>query len=141
MIVLSHPTGNRNVRAVLAGLEQAKQLALFQTTVAVKQSSWYVRLMPQTIKKELLRRTYDIPNLKISTRPTKELIRLVASRIDVSFLTAHEAGWISIDSIYRDLDRYVAKQLLINSKYSQASAVYCYEDAAIHTFKAAKEIG
>ncbi len=142
MLLITHPTGNANVRALLVALEQAGELDSFQTTVAAQASDWYVRRIPQTFRKELLRRTYDIPNYKISTRPFRELVRLVASKPNINFLlTAHETGWASIDSVYRDLDRYVAKQLPSNLKNHQLSAVYCYEDAAFHTFKAAKQLG
>jgi len=141
VILLSHPTGNRNVRAVLAGLAQAEELALFLTTVAVKESDWYLGLIPQTIKNELLRRTYDIPNVKISTCPLRELIRLLASKMNISFLTVHETGWASVDSVYRDLDLRAAEQLVNNWTDSQISAVYCYEDAAFHTFKTANKLG
>lgn len=141
MLLITHPTGNTFVRALLVALEQAGELGSFQTTVAAQASDWYVRLIPQTFRKELLRRTYDIPNSKISARPFRELVRLVVSKSNINFLlTAHETGWASIDSVYRDLDRYVAKQLLINLKSHQLSAVYCYEDAAFHTFKAAKQL-
>ncbi len=141
MILLSHPTGNRNVRAVLAGLEQAEKLALFQTTLAVEKSDWYIRLIPQSVRQELLRRAYNIPGAKISKRPLKELLRLSASKFGASFLTTHETGWASIDSVYRDLDLYTAEQLTNSWRDCQVSAVYCYEDAAIHTFYAAKQLG
>lgn len=141
MFLVTHPTGNANVRAVIAALEQVGKLALFQTTVAVQQSDWYVHLLPGIIRKEFLRRTYHLPSAQVKGHPFKELIRLVASRVGAHLLITHETGWASIDSVYRDLDRYVAKQLPSNLKCHQLSAVYCYEDAAFHTFKAAKQLG
>ena len=141
MFLVTHPTGNANVRAVLSALEQVGKLALFQTTVAVQKSDWYIQLLPSKIGKELLRRTYQLPSSKVSRHPYRELMRLVASKVGVHSLIAHEIGWASIDSVYRDLDRHVAKQLQTNFKNYQLSAVYCYEDAAFHTFKAAKKIG
>lgn len=141
MLLITHPTGNTFVRALLVALEQAGELGSFQTTVAAQASDWYVRLMPQNLRKELLRRTYNITQSKISTRPLRELVRLLASKSNINFLIAHETGWASIDSVYRDLDLYVAKQFPITLKPHQISAVYCYEDAAFHTFKAAKQLG
>ena len=141
MFLVTHPTGNANVRAVLSALDQVGKLALFQTTVAVQKSDWYIQLLPSKIGKELLRRTYQLPSSKVSRHPYRELMRLVASKVGVHSLIAHEIGWASIDSVYRDLDRHVAKQLQTNFKNYQLSAVYCYEDAAFHTFKAAKKIG
>ena len=141
MFLITHPTGNTNVRAVITALEQVGKLALFQTTVAVKQSDWYVNLFPSVIRKELLRRTYQLPSSKVAIHPFRELIRLVVSKVGVYPLITHETGWASIDSVCRDLDFHVAKQLTINLKYHQISAVYCYEDTAFHTFKAAKQLG
>lgn len=141
MILLSHPTGNANLRSVLAALEQAGELESFYTTVMVEESAWYIRLLTQSLKKELLRRTYNLPKSKISTRPLRELVRLGAYKLNFNFLTAHETGWASIDSVYRDLDDYVANQLITNCPHRQIQAVYCYEDAALYTFRAAKQLG
>ena len=141
MLLLSHPTGNANVRAVLAALEQAGELESFYTTVVVQESTWYLRILPPSIKKELLRRTYNLPKSKIFTRPLRELVRLGASKFNLNFLTTHETGWASFDSIYSEIDRQVALQLPANLKTSHISAVYCYEGAAIHTFRAAKKLG
>lgn len=140
MILLSHPTGNANVRALLTGLEQANQLSFFQTTVAMQEFEWCVNLLPQAVKQEFLRRNYNLPSSKVSTHPSKELIRLAASKLGINFLTVHETGWASVDSVYKDLDRYVTKQLTRNFPAQLISAVYCYEDAALHTFHAAKQL-
>jgi glycosyltransferase involved in cell wall biosynthesis len=141
MILLTHPTGNANVRTLLAALEQVGELELFYTTVAVEESAWYIHLLPHFLKKEFLRRTYNLPKSKTATRPLRELVRLGASKLNLTFLTAHETGWASVDSIYRALDRQVALQLTGNLKNCHISAVYCYEDAAINTFRAAKKLG
>ncbi|HEY9779341.1 MAG TPA: glycosyltransferase family 4 protein [Leptolyngbyaceae cyanobacterium] len=141
MFLITHPTGNANVRALLVGALLAGELGYFQTTVAAQTLDSWVRLIPQNFSKEFQRRGYDIPNSKISIRPLRELVRLLASKSNISFLTAHETGWASVDSVYRDLDRYVAKQLPRVWKKHQLSAVYCYEDGAFHTFKAAKQLG
>lgn len=140
MILLSHPTGNANVRALLTSLEQANQLSLFQTTVAMEETDWYVNLLPQAVKQEFLRRNYSLPRAKVSTYPLKELVRLAASKLGINFLTAHETGWASVDSVCKDIDRRVAKQLTKNSQLQRLSAVYCYEDIALHTFRAAKQL-
>lgn len=140
MLDLAHPSGNNFVRALLVALEQAGELGSFHTTVAVQPSDWYVNLLPSNIRKELLRRTYNISPAKISTRPWRELLRLLASKSNLDFLTAHETGWASVDSIYQDLDQYVAEQLTLTWKHNKILGVYCYEDAALHTFKAAKQL-
>ncbi|HEY9846043.1 MAG TPA: hypothetical protein V6D03_07585, partial [Candidatus Caenarcaniphilales bacterium] len=129
------------MRALLAGLEQAGKLAAFETTVALQPSNWYIRLMPQALKTELLRRAYDLPQSKVNTRFLRELVRLTAPRLRAGFLTAHETGWASIDSVYRDLDHYVAKRLIAAWQNFPICAVYGYEDGALNTFRAAKQVG
>jgi len=148
VILLSHPTGNRNVRALLTGLAQAGKLASFQTTLAVQQANrWYFSLVPQALKQQLLRRSYDLPEATIALRPLRELVRLMAPKLRANFLVTYESGWASVDSVYQDLDRHVANQLKSqfnlqrDSIKHQISGVYCYEDAALQTFRAAKEIG
>lgn len=141
MLLLSHPTGNANVRGAISALEQAEKLALYQTTVAVHKSDWYLKLLPIAIKQELLRRTYPLPRFKINQHPFRELARLVSLKIGLQFLIKHETGWASIDSVYGNLDRVLAKQLTAYSRKYQIAGVYCYEDAAIHTFDVAKKLG
>ena len=140
MILLSHPTGNANVKALLTGLEQTNQLSLFRTTVAMEEADWYVNLLPQSVKQEFLRRNYSLPRSKVSTHPLKELVRLAASKLGINFLTAHETGWASVDSVCKDIDRHVAEQLTKNNKHQPISGVYCYEDIALYTFRAAKQL-
>jgi glycosyltransferase involved in cell wall biosynthesis len=52
-------------------------------------------------------------------------------------LDRHERGWASVDKVYRSLDRAVAKSL----DPKKTSAVYCYEDGALETFRAAEQLG
>lgn len=140
MILLSHPTGNTFVRALLVALEQADILDSFHTSIAVEKSDWYIDILPQPFQKELLRRTYSIPISKVSTYPLRELVRLAASKLGARFLTSHETGWVCVDAVYRDLDRQVAQDLVRKSS-EFLSGVYCYEDAALQTFQAAERLG
>ena len=122
MITLSHPTGNQFVRALLAGLQEAGELETFFTTVATRVG----------------RRHYELPPDKIRTRPCRELLRLGAQRFGLNFLTAHETGWASTDAVYRDLDRAVARWI---ASQDGSGPVYCYEDGALETFRAARLAG
>lgn len=139
MILLSHPTGNTFVRALLVALEQADILDSFHTSIAVEKSDWYIDILPQPFQKELLRRTYSIPISKVSTYPLRELVRLAASKLHIQLLTTHETGWASVDAVYRNLDRQVAQDLAQRKDFS--TGVYCYEDAAFQTFQAARHLG
>lgn len=122
MILLSHPVGNANVRAVAEALLRHNALFRFATCLSLPNSS---------------RRSFDIPRNKIWTRPVRESLRHIASKLRLDALTKHESGWASIDAVGRDLDRFVARRVAAN-RDPALSAVYCYEDFALATFEAAK---
>jgi glycosyltransferase involved in cell wall biosynthesis len=136
-ILLSHPTGNTFVRALLAGLWEREALAEFHTTVSVSHKAGYLSFLPGGLRKELLRRTYDLPDDSIRAFPWREATRMAATKFGLEALTKHEVGWASVDAVYQSLDAHVARQL----RSSGASATYCYEDAALQTFRAAKQLG
>ena len=137
MILLSHPTGNANVRALLEWFDRRGCLDSFHTTLAVRGDEWYVRSLPLSLRDQVRRRAYAVPKEKIRTAPCKELVRLAATRWGWDRLTAHETGWACVDEVYADLDRRVAERI----RRGSAESVYCYEGGALRTFRAAKELG
>lgn len=62
---------------------------------------------------------------------------MVAQRLGLKNLVRHEHGWASVDAVYRSLDWKVARSL----NPTKTSAVYCYEDGALETFRAAERLG
>ena len=128
-IIISHPTGNANVREAASALAHVGILQEFHTTLAFFGPRW---------PGELNRRVYT-ENLQPFTRrhPLREVARLVAQRLGLRNLVRLEKGWASVDSVYRSLDRAVAKSL----DPKKTSAVYCYEDGALETFRAAEQVG
>jgi len=133
MVVVSHPTGNANVRAVLRAFESRGQLKAFHTTVAAKKGA-YTKILPKAIEAKLRRRQYDLPNEKVHLRPWVELTRQSISRF--GFGTKNQ--WVS--RVYRDLDQHVAKWIK-NSPLDDVNVMYGYEDGCSQTFAAAKERG
>ena len=125
MIAMSHPTGNANVRAVLAALDDAGLLEVFFTTVGVRSDGLLPRLLPEKLRRKIQRRAYSAKRARIHLHPWHELLRV--------------AGAESIDQVCFDLDSYVAGEL--RSQRSRISAVYCYEDIARDTFRLARELG
>jgi glycosyltransferase involved in cell wall biosynthesis len=138
MILLSHPTGNTFVRALLAALLEAGKLGLFATTIAVDGNEWWLKVLPEKVRTELLRRKFEAPKEKLFTKPSLEFMRLIAQRLGFSPVTAHEKGFACVDAVYRDLDRAVARIL---SKNKSLKAVYAYEDGALASFRAARDLG
>ncbi len=138
-VILSHPTGNRNVRAVITGLANADMLAGFNTTLVADPNALWINMLPHNIRTEWLRRSFPVSRTKIHTRPILELARMAMPKLGYTNCIKHETGWASIDAVYQDLDRNTAKQLVTNKL--KADAVYAYEDGALETFKQAKELG
>lgn len=141
MLSFSHPTGNRNVRAVLSSFDKAGMLAEFQTTISTNPDALWLRLLPHHLRQELLRRSFPIPSDKIRTSPLLEFLRMALPKLGVKKPVEHEVGWASIDSVYRQVDKLSAHNLERLTKHHNMSAVYAYEDCALHTFKRAKSMG
>ncbi len=121
MIAVSHPTGNAFVRALLEGLEREGRLERFFTTVA-----------------DGKRRAYPVPRERIITMPVRELTRLALQRLGTP-LTRHETGWASVDAVYRALDLRVAEW--VRGEGRRVGWIHCYEDGALETFRAARDVG
>jgi glycosyltransferase involved in cell wall biosynthesis len=138
MILLTHPFGNANVRAVLQALFSAGLLERFVTTLGWSKDS-YPYLSDHIRGK--LRRNYALPAERIDIHPFRESVRLAATALRWRVLTRHETGWASIDRVWSSLDRTVAKCLGKSIYGSQLNAVYAYEDCAAKTFAAAKDLG
>ena len=140
MILLCHPTGNNFSRALVASLVEVNRLAEFVTCVAIRRSDWFLKYLPDPLKHELLRRSFDVPADRIQTAPGREIGRLLANRAGLRFLTRHETGWFCWEAVYDSADRFAAKRLN-HRRAGEVAGVYCYEDAAYHTFNAAQELG
>ncbi len=140
-IVLSHPTGNANVRNALRALKDINQLAEFHTTVATFDQNIFGYLSKYGFGGQLERRRYDEDLRAItSLQPLREIIRVLAIKYDWHSISCSATGSCSIEKVYEALDRYTAKQLAtVNTQ--KTGAVYCYEDGAAASFKAAKENG
>ena len=141
MILLTHPFGNANVRAVLNSLDHANLLAKFVTTLGWSASSPVVQAMPENLRAQLARRAYDLPHYKMKTHPARELVRLLSEKLGLPGLTKHESGWASIDRVWDGLDQVTAEYLRQNLERLKIRGVYAYEDCAERSFEAARELG
>jgi len=139
-VLLSHPTGNSNVRAVIAALNSNGLLAEFNTTLASPNSAWF-KYMPKKLIAQSSRRIYPLQSNKLVTHPFFELARLSLPALGLRRLMTDENCWAGIDSVYKNFDKAVAKRLKSQVKKKQITAVYGYEDGALHTFIQAKKIG
>ncbi len=139
MVLLSHPTGNANVAAVAAALDEHLLLSAFYTCIHWRADAPLARLVPGPLRRTLERRArVQIPAEKVRTRPAREMMRHLLPRMGLHGLTAGETQPFSIDTVYRDLDRFVARRL---QKFPEARAVYAYEDGALEQFRSARQLG
>lgn len=140
-VILSHPTGNANVRATAKYFAQAGVLAKFHTTVAVFEGGLLDWLGNINSLSEIRRRRYD-PIIKpfIQTHPWRELARLFLSKTGFRSSINDEHSPFSIDSVYKNLDQNVALSLE-RSLANGSKAVYAYDDGALLSFREAKKLG
>ena len=141
-ILLSHPTGNANVREVAKGMQKSGILGLFYTGIAVFTGTVLYKLGSIGPLKELRRRLFD-SNLKSKTKmiPWMEAGRLLAAKLGLKQLLQHENGILSVDAVYRNLDNVIACKLEKLQQKNKITAVYAYEDGALASFKKAKQLG
>lgn len=132
-IILAHPTGNANVRALAEGFSKAGLLQGFYTCVALFRDSNLFPLTRIKFLQEFKKRVFaDTLQPYTHSRPFKELVRIIALRLGKKQLTDPEIGRFCIDRVYQDLDFYVSR------KIRKANAVYAYEDGALQSFQKAK---
>lgn len=141
MLLISHPTGNRNVRALVEGALEAGRLDSFATSLGFAGQPRWSGLLPESMRSELRRRCYDVPTAKLVSWPERELCRLLAMRAGLTRMVRHESGWASVDAVYRDLDARVAARLPRWQRNRALTVAYAYEDGALATFGAARRLG
>ncbi|NEU67443.1 glycosyltransferase family 4 protein [Spirosoma agri] len=140
-IIISHPTGNANVRATTNYFAQVDILANYHTTIALFNNDPLDRLGKIQYLSEIKRRRYDqIIKLFTITHPFREFARLLLSKTRFRNLIQNEHSFFSIDSVYKNLDKSVAKSLR-RSLASGPKSVYAYDDGALFSFREAKRLG
>ena len=125
-VLVSHPTGNTFVRALLDELENQNRLEFFYTSIGVGQNCSSIL---HTFAK---RRSYSIPDNKISRLWLPEAKRLLFHRV-----SSQERKRLLTDNSYEALDTKVAKNL----HRHPIKTIHAYEDGAYRSFLRAKEFG
>lgn len=138
-IIVSHPTGNEFVREATKGMVRKGILYEFYTAIAVFPGTILDKLGALPMLSDVCRRRFD-PILKKLTRnnPWIELARLLSLKLKLYKLTQHEKGLFSVDAVYLNQDKKVARIIQRNKK-AELKSVYCYEDGALNTFTQAKK--
>ena len=137
-VLMSHPTGNQNVRNALRSLVEHGMLAEFWTAIAWNRESRWNRLAPSGVQVQLARRAFgEAPIDRVKCVPWREIVRLGARSSLLKHLLCSAERPFSIIGIYRHFDGCVARRLT----ELQPDAVYAYEGGALQTFRAAKRLG
>lgn len=140
-VVLSHPTGNENVREAAIRLHHAGVLAEYHTAVATFPGDLHDRLGGLAPFSEIRRRRL-VPGLKKNTRtsPWREFGRHLASRAGLVGLLKHETGIFSVNAVYHGHDKKVSSRLGYLAKQG-IGGVYAYEDGSLYSFQKARQLG
>ncbi|AWG22203.1 hypothetical protein FFWV33_12100 [Flavobacterium faecale] len=140
-ILVSHPTLNANSKNFINGLIEGKILFKIMTAIAIFPSSLLFKLGNNSKLKDLKRRRLDKSWQEFTmSNSFYEFGRLFSSKLNLDFLNKHEKGIFCVDKVYCHHDKSVAKSLE-EFKNNGLEAVYCYEDGALETFRAAKKVG
>ena len=123
--VVSHPTGNTFVRALLHQLNTQNQLEKFFTTIGAEEGA---NSLISAFCGE--KRKYTIPDTKISRQWVPEVIRLLSKG-------NQEKKRRKIDLSYQALDHKVS--LALSNPSSQV--LHAYEDGCSDSFARAKQLG
>src|SRR2546421_12368092 len=136
MIILSHPTGNENVRQAAVAFAKANLLEKLFTTINWNPASAFDRILPSGIRESFRRRSFpEMVRCRTRSLPVREAARLFFGAIHLPLWSEHERGFLSIDAVSAALDRVVAAEIRRNENCNLA---YAYEGCAITTFEAAQ---
>jgi len=137
-VLLSHPTGNQNVRNALEGLVEQGMLAEFWTTLAWNPESKWNRMLPSGLRAQLAKRAFpEAPRERVKCVPSREIVRLSARNSFLNGLFCSGERPFSIIGMYRHFDGKVAQRV----KTMPLDAVYAYEGGALETFREARRRG
>jgi alpha-maltose-1-phosphate synthase len=138
VLLFTHPTGNANVRHAALGLHRAGLIGEFWTCLNYRGTSPFSRLLPAGVRAQLARRSFpEELQSTLHAHPWREAARLFSHRAKLGALARHETGILSVDAVYRSLDRRVARRL----RSGNFTGLYAYEDGAAEAFRAAKTLG
>ena len=122
--LVSHPTGNTFVSALLEELHKKNLLSCFYTTIGLGLGC------DNIISKIFRKRKYDIPDDKIRRLWMPEIQRLLIK-------SDQESNRRRADRSYNKLDTKTSREITFQS----AEFIHAYEDGACKTFRKAKELG
>lgn len=139
MILQAHPMGNAFVRELAVALAESGLLAEHWTALDYPERAAWLGFLPAGARRQMRRRQLPaVVKPFAHLRPWRELGRLFGPRLGLGDWAAHEVGRFSVDRVFHDLDKRMARRL---KERPEVKAVYLYEDGAADCFEAAKQKG
>lgn len=138
MILVAHPVGNQNVRALLRALNQRQLLHSFHTSLALHKDSLLCRL--PIVGKECLRRTFDqVDGALLHSYPRYDVPRVLCDKLKWFRLTQRNSGMFCPENVYQHIDQSSAQFLYRSAR--KPRHVYGYDGKCLALFRAARDIG
>lgn len=137
-VLISHPTGNQNVRNALLALAERDMLAEFWTAIAWNPESAWNRFLPSGFRRQLTRRAFnEVANSRVRCVPWREVVRLAVRSTSLESALSSDEKPFSVIGMYRHFDAHVGSRI----REIRVDAVYAYEGGALQTFREAKRQG
>lgn len=136
-VIVSHPTGNQNLRNLLSSLKDKELLHYFFTTFGIYEDNILSKLKFSALT-DLSRRSYssDLKGHMIS-HPFLEIFRLLSIKLKYKRFYYNEESIFSYASIFDNFDKHVASKL----KKSNFDIIYSYAGSSLNTFREASRLG
>lgn len=137
-VLMSHPTGNQNVRNALRSLVEHDMLVEFWTAITWDPKSPWNKLLPVGMRRKFARRAFDeAPKDRVKCVPWREMVRLSAMSSPFGSILCSGERPFSVIGMYRQFDSRVARRI----PEIELEAVYAHEGGALQTFRMAKRLG
>ena len=137
-VLLSRSTANQNARNALQSLVEHEMLAEFWTTFTWNGNSRWNRLLPDSWRNQLARRSIsEAPRRQVRSVPWREAVRLGARGTPLEALLCSRERWFSVVGMGTNLDKRVASRL----RKLRPDMAYAYDGAALETFREARKLG
>jgi glycosyltransferase involved in cell wall biosynthesis len=135
VVLVLHPVGNQNVRALINGLQQHQMLETFHTSIAWRETAMD-KFIPNIIIRELKRREYaGIDNKYICTHPLTDICRLLSIKLN-NISPIALINYFHPELTYDYVDKKAA--LYIKKNFDQISMIYGYDDKCLSSFRMGK---
>lgn len=136
MVLVLHPVGNQNVRALISGLHKHHMLESFHTSIAWHETA-VDKLIPDKLMTELKRREYiGIDKKKIHPYPLTDICRLLSIKLKNNLGYTTLSNYFAPELTYDYVDKKTADY--IGKHSDRIDMIYGYDDKCLSSFRMGK---